>query len=174
MQPLHVALAALLLAWFPAQARDAARLAVETSQNTCLGLTEAECCEQRLDYAGFKALGERLPENGQRTLKLSCSQPDRVVPAGACKIIGNARGLVLSQVDSMCAPQAIRTGCQKDGSCRRCVSDLTRLSYRDSQNACHAVTYAPQAQRRHVVVVKSSIVVGRDGWEITKQNYEVR
>lgn len=174
MQALHPFLAALLFAWFPAQARDGARFAVTASQDTCLGLTQAECCEQRLDYAGFKALGERLPNSAQIPMRLSCTQPNRVVPVGACRIIANARGIESAQVQAMCAPQAIRNGCLKDGSCRRCVSDLTRLSYQQSQNACHAVTFAPEVAKRRVVVVKSSIVVGRDGYEIKKQDYEVR
>lgn len=174
MHALQSFLAAILLAWFPAQARDGARFAVQASQDTCLGLTESECCEQRLDYAGFKALGERLPLSAQIPMRLSCTQPNRVVPVGACRIIANARGFEQSQVQTMCAPQAIRSGCLKDGSCRQCVHDLTRLSYQQSQNACHAVTFVADVVKRKVVVVKSAIVVGRDGYTTTKQDYEVR
>jgi hypothetical protein len=174
MHALHALLAAFLLSWFPAQARDAGGFAVQSSQETCLGLKQSECCEQRLDYAGFKALGERLPVAAQVPMRLSCTQPNRVVPVGACRVIATARGIERAQVTQMCAPPAIRSGCQKDGSCRRCVSDLMRLSYRESQNACHAVTFAPEEQKRRVVVVKSAIVVGRDGYEVKKQEYEVR
>lgn len=165
---------ALLLALVPAQARDAARFAVESSSNVCLGLSEAECCAQRLDYAGYSALGQRLPARAQRTLELSCGQESRVMTQGACRTIVSARGFRAPEVDQYCAPNTIQSACSKDGTCRTCMIDLSRLSYQQSQNACHAVTYAPPAQKRATVVIRSAYVVGRDGYEVTKRRYELK
>lgn len=175
MQPFYALPVALLLALVPAQARDATRFAVETSANVCLGLTEAECCAQRLDYAGYSALGERLPARAQKTLELSCGQESRVMTPGACRTIVSARGFRAPEVDESCQPTTILRSCSKDGSCRTCMSDLSRLSYRQTQNACHAVTYAPPvAGKRSTVVIRSAIVVDRDGYEVTNRRYEIK
>lgn len=174
MSPVYAVPAALLLALVPSQARDGVRFAVEASANVCLGLSEAECCAQRLDYAGYRALGERLPERAQKTLSLSCGLESRVMTQGACRTIVSARGFGAPEVDRFCQPTTIERSCAKDGSCRTCMTDLARLSYRETHNACHAVTYAPPAEKRGTVVIRSAIVVGRDGYEVTNRRYELQ
>jgi len=93
---------------------------------------------------------------------------------GACRTIASARGFAVGQVNELCQPNNVQKSCLKDGSCRTCMTDLKRLSYRQSQNACHAVTYAPPPEKKGTVVIQSAIVVGRDGPQVTSRSYTVK
>jgi hypothetical protein len=132
----------------------------------CTGLSDAQCCEQTLQVAGFRASGAQLPVAAQKTARLSCMSTDRVVPAGACRSLGTSRGLPASDVQAMCAPAQVQQ-CGKAEACQQCVESLKKLSYKNPQPACHAVTHAP-ARVDNVVVIRHGADKG-EGVEIHKR-----
>jgi hypothetical protein len=168
MQSVQILLLASLLGVLPLQAKQ--MLTVEVLE-PCTGLTDAECCGQTLQVAGFRASGSHLPSAAQKTAKLSCMASDRVLPAGACRSLGTSRGLSAADVQAMCEPTKVQQ-CGKDDACQECVQSLKKLSYKNPQQACHAVTHAP-ARPDNVVVIRTGGEKG-DGVEIKKRRTVLR
>jgi hypothetical protein len=161
----HAALAAMLFAFLPAQAQQAARQAKQASGGfsmesgeACAGLSAQECCGQMLELAGLRAQGDYLPRLIKVTVQLACQDERRVVTPQVCRSIATSRGFVPKEVDAICKP-ALRE-CKKNGTCRRCVEDLGKLSYQGSHHACQALTYVPDRTRSRVVVLHSGSAAG--------------
>jgi hypothetical protein len=157
--PLLLSLVAVVaLAFLPAQAQQAATggkhggMSIETGE-ACSGLSPQECCSQMLELAGFRAQGDYLPPLIKTTVQLACQDEHRVVTPQVCKSISLSRGFSLSQSDAICKPAARE--CHKNGTCRKCDADLSRLSYQGSYHACRALTYVPDHSRAGVVVLRS-------------------
>lgn len=132
---------ALFLTFIPAQTRQASRIAIETRQDACSGLTDAECCAQSLELAGFRATGDQVPRAAKTPLRLSCASPELVVPEGACRSIALARGLGAKEVGTLCAPATLEKRCDAADGCKSCMHDLEKLRFSSSHRACYAVTY---------------------------------
>ena len=173
MHSLASILLALIFSVFPAQANDAAKFVVAGSGDVCMGLSHEECCAQRLQFAGFKALGEHLPERTEKPLLTSCEQSERTMTPGVCRPIAVSRGFGAADLPSICTPAKIAKDCRKDKTCKDCSRDLTRLQYRAPENACRAVTYVRENTATKTVRIHSGIVVSRDGWEVTTRRYEL-
>ena len=155
-------LVAWIIAWgsllflIPAQAQQVAAkgdkrggFAMETGE-ACSGISTAECCEQKIEMAGLRTQGDYLPRLIKTTVHLACSDEDRVVTPQVCKSIAIGRGFGVQGADAVCKPAA--RNCKKDGACRECVQELSRLAYQGSHNACHAVTYVPDRSAKTVVL----------------------
>lgn len=168
MQSVQILVLASLLGVLPLQTKQMSAVALDDS---CAELSDAQCCEQALQLAGFKASGNHLPPAAQKTAKLSCMNPERVVPAGACRSLGTSRGLAAPDVQAMCEPAKVKQ-CGKDQACRQCVESLKKLSYSNPQPACHAVTHAP-SRTDNVVVIRSG-ASGGEGVEVRKRRTVLR
>ena len=158
-------LVAWIIAWgsllflIPAQAQQVAAkgakrtpgFALETGE-ACSGISTAECCEQKIELAGLRTQGDYLPRLIKTTVCLACSDEARVVTPQVCRSIAIGRGFDVHQADDVCKAPARE--CKKDGVCRECVEELSRLSYEGSHNACRPVTYiAPRPSKTIVVRV---------------------
>jgi hypothetical protein len=173
MQSLSSIVLAFFFSVLPAQTREATKFVVAGSGDVCMGLSHEECCAQRLQFAGFKALGEHLPPRTEKPLMTSCEQTARKMTPGVCRTIAVARGFGAADLPSICMPKKIAKDCRKDRTCKQCSRDLTRLKYRTPENACRAVTYVPKDNSTKTVRIRSGIVVSRDGWEVTTRRYEL-
>jgi hypothetical protein len=179
--PAHIVLGALLLSFFPAQAKHVATrakasggMSIETGE-ACAGLSGAECCGQMLELAGFRAQGDHLPRLIKTTVHLACMNEQKTVTPQVCKSISVSRGFSPKDADAICKPA--QRACQKDGTCRQCVSDLTRLDYHGSHHVCHALTYVPERSRQRVVVIRNGSVAPADSdthFEVTRRRTTVR
>jgi hypothetical protein len=159
-------LVAWIVAWgsllflIPAQAQQAsdkgakrAGFAMETGE-ACSGISTAECCEQKIEMAGLRTQGDYLPRLIKTTVRLACGDEDRVVSPQVCRSIALGRGFDTRAADALCKPAA--KDCKKDGACRECVQELSRLSYRGSHNACHAVTFVPDKSGTKTIVLRAN------------------
>lgn len=157
-----------LLALVPAQAKEIATRAKGASSMTletgeaCSGLSPQECCGQMLELAGFRALGDQLPRKIKTTVRLACMDADKTVTRQVCRSIAISRGFASKRADAICKPA--QRECRKDGTCKKCVSDLLELDYRGGHNACRALTYVPDRSRTRVVVIRD----GGEGDESTR------
>ncbi len=178
---LNLAFASLLLSLFPAQVKQASTrqakaisgMSMQTGE-ACDGLSQAECCGQMLELAGFRAQGDYLPRTVKTTVQLACASEPRVVTPQVCRSISLSRGFPVKDADAICKPA--RGECQKDGTCRKCVDDLERLAYRGSHHVCRALPYVPDAARARVVVIRDE-GAGADSdtrFEITRRRTSVR
>src|SRR5688572_20343607 len=90
--PAHIVLGALLLSFFPAQAKHVATqakaggMSIETGE-ACAGLSAAECCGQMLELAGFRAQGDHLPRLIKTTVHLACMNEQKTVTPQVCRSI---------------------------------------------------------------------------------------
>ena len=178
--PAHIVLG-LLFAFIPAQAKQIAGqgkvargMSIETGE-ACSGLTAEECCGQMLELAGFRAQGDHLPRLIKTTVQLTCNDARKTVTPQVCKSISVSRGFTPKDAAAICKP-ALRD-CQKDGTCRQCVSDLSRLSYQGSHHVCRALTYVPDQSRPRVVVIRSGAQGAADSdtrFEVTRKRTELR
>ena len=134
------------------QSRPAGGFSLETGE-ACSGLSDEECCGQKLELASLRTQGDYLSRPLKTTVRLACSQAQHVVSPQVCRSIALTRGFSPKDVDAICKP-ALRE-CRRDDACRKCVADLAKLDYRGSQNVCHAVTYVPARTRaRRVIIVR--------------------
>jgi hypothetical protein len=173
----------VLFAFIPAQAKQVAAagkvargMSIETSSEVCSGLTAEECCGQMLELAGFRAQGDHLPRLIKNAVQLTCQDERKTVTPQVCRSISVSRGFSLKDAEAICRPA--QRDCKKDGTCRKCVSDLNRLAYQGSHHVCHALTYVPEAiPRQRTVVIKTGIEVSADSdtrFEITRRRTHVR
>jgi hypothetical protein len=126
-----------------------------------------------LELAGFRAQGDYLSRTVKTTVVLTCASQPKVVTPQVCRSISLARGFAAKDADAICGPA--RSDCQKDGTCKQCVSDLERLSYRGSHHVCRALTYVPSASRSRVVVIHGSGEADSDTrFEITRRRTSLR
>jgi hypothetical protein len=168
---------ALLITWIPAQTRHASRMALETHEDACMGLTAAECCAQSLELAGFRATGDQIPRAAKSPVKLSCGDSSKVVPEAACRSISMARGFSAKDVSVSCAPDTLEKRCHDEPLCRACVTDLAKLEFKSGYRACYAVTYKHAASSDDASVIilhdtKASAAGG--GVEIRKRRTVVQ
>jgi hypothetical protein len=171
---LHIVFAGLLLSLVPAQAKQAvssqakatSSMSIQTGE-ACSGLSREECCGQMLELAGFRAQGDYLSGTVKTTVQLTCASQPKVVTPQVCKSISLARGFGAKDAEAICGPA--RSDCQKDGTCRKCVTDLERLDYRGSHHVCRALTYVPSATRPKVVVIRSGEADSDTRFEITRR-----
>ena len=157
---LYAVFGAMLLSLFPAQTRQissqaksaASGFGIETGE-ACTGLSHEECCGQKLEMASFRSQGDYLRGPVKTMVLLACRDEHHVVTPQVCRSIVTSRGFA-SDVDSICKPA--QRECQKDGTCRQCMADLSKLDYHGSHNACHALTYVPSRPGSRVVVLQHS------------------
>ena len=64
-----------------------------------------------------------------------------------------SRGFSAREVKAACVAPKLKKGCNKNGVCRQCSAALRKLSYRNPQSACYAVTYVPKKKGRDRIVV---------------------
>lgn len=179
MQSVHALLAALLLTFFPAQthriaqqAKRASGMSLQTG-DACTGISREECCGQKIELAGLRALGDYLPRLIKTTVALACSDEHRVVTPQVCRSIIVSRGFAAKEVDGICRPA--QRECDKDGTCRQCVTELVKLDYQGSYHACQAVTYVPERARERVVVIRSGGEADSDTrFEISRRRSALR
>jgi hypothetical protein len=133
-------LLAFLLTFIPAQTRHTSRMVLETHEDICTGLSNAECCTQSLELAGFRATGDQIPRAAKNPVRMSCADPEKVVPEAACRSISMARGLAAKEVSTSCAPTTLERRCHDEPLCRSCVDDLTKLEFKGAYRACYGVT----------------------------------
>lgn len=177
-------LVAWILAWgsllflIPAQAQQVAAkggkragFAMETGE-ACSGITTAECCEQKIEMAGLRTQGDYLPRMIKTTVKLACGDEQRVVTPQVCRSITVGRGFDPQQADAVCKPAA--RDCKKDGACRECVQELSRLSYEGSHNACRAVTYVPDRSGTKTVVLHAGGADSDTRFEVVRKRTVIR
>jgi hypothetical protein len=151
----------LLLAWLLgvmplAQSRDAARASkvqIERSSEVCSALSPAECCAQMLEIAVFRATGDQVPKRAKAPVRLSCADPDRVIPDNACKLIAMGRGFSATAAAQLCAPGQLTKRCSDDETCKQCMSDLDHLEWKAPQRACYALTYVQPVETRGTRIV---------------------
>lgn len=172
-------LVAWIIAWgsllflIPAQAQQLSAkgtkrggFAMETGE-ACSGISTAECCEQKIEMAGLRAQGDYLPRLIKTTVRLACGDEERVVTPQVCRSIAVGRGFGGNQADAVCKPAA--RDCKKDGACRECVQELSRLSYQGSHNACHAVTFVPDRSGTKTVVLRAGGADSDTRFEIVRK-----
>lgn len=135
----------LLLGFIPAQTRQASKVVLERHDDACMGLDEAQCCAQMLEIAVFRATGDQLPKATKTPVRLSCETPEKVFPENSCPLIALARGFDGKSAREMCAPGTLAKRCTGDSSCKQCMEDLGKLSWRSSHRACYALTYVERA-----------------------------
>lgn len=161
-----------LLLLIPAQAQQVAAkgakpgFALETGE-ACSGISTAECCEQKIEMAGLRTQGDYLPRLIKTTVRLACGAEERVVTSQVCRSIAIGRGFDPNQADAVCKPAA--RDCKKDGACRECVQELSRLSYEGSHNACHAVTFVPDKSGTKTVVLRAAGADSDTRFEVRKR-----
>jgi hypothetical protein len=177
---LHIAVGLLLLGFFPAQAKQIAAsakgggMSIEAGGDVCSGLSREECCGQMLELAGFRAQGDHLPRLIKNAVHLTCMDQQKTVRPQVCKSISVSRGFSPKDAEAICKPA--QRECQKDGTCRQCVSDLAKLDYSGSHHVCHALTYVPERSGPRVVVIRDG-ARGADSdtsFEITRRRTTVR
>jgi hypothetical protein len=181
---LHIVLG-VLFAFIPAQAKQIAPgagkvargMSVEERGEVCAGLTAEECCGQMLEIAGFRAQGDHLPRLIKNAVQLTCHDERKTVTPQVCRSISVSRGFTLKDAEAICKPA--QRDCKKDGTCRKCVNDLSRLAYQGSHHVCHALTYVPDnTARPKVVVIRAPIVVSAEDadthFEVTTRRTVVR
>lgn len=132
---------ALLTALLPAQTKTMSRMAMQTHDDVCMGLSSAECCAQALELAVFRATGDQLPKAAKTPVRLSCSNADAVVPEGACRSIAVGRGFDVKNVGELCTASQLSRRCAADATCKSCVSDLSKLKFQNAERACVAATH---------------------------------
>jgi hypothetical protein len=125
---------------------------LETGE-ACSGLSHEECCGQKLELASFRAQGDYLSGPIKTTVQLACRGPNHVVSPQVCRSIAVSRGFA-KDADAIC--KSAQRECQKDGACRQCTADLTRLDYQGSHNVCHALTYVPPRAHERVIIVRTT------------------
>jgi hypothetical protein len=181
---LQVILAGFLVSLFPAQVKQVSGQAsqakaapsgmtIETGE-ACSGLTDEECCGQRLELAQLRAQGDYLPRTLKTTVQLACMDARKTVTPQVCKSISVSRGFAPKDAEAICKPA--QRECQKDGTCRECVSDLAKLDYHGSHHVCRALTYVPSREPK-VVVIRSGATGGGDEstrFEITRKRTRLR
>jgi hypothetical protein len=158
MPSTYALLAALLFSFFPAQAHQLAKqvhrvsgMSLQTGA-ACTGISREECCGQKIELAGLRAQGDYLSPSIKTTVTLACSDESRIVTPQVCRSIVISRGFAVKEVDGICRPA--ERECHKDGTCRKCVSELSKLDYQGSYHACQAVTYIPERSKPAVVVLR--------------------
>jgi hypothetical protein len=181
---LQLILAGLLVSLFPAQAKQIASqasqakaappsgMSLETGE-ACSGLSDEECCGQKLEMAQLRSQGDYLPRTIKTTVHLACMDAHKTVTPQVCKSITISRGFAPKEAESICKPA--QRECQKDGTCRECVSELVKLDYQGSHNVCRALTYIPSHGPR-VVVIRNEAAGGDEStrFEITRKRTHVR
>jgi hypothetical protein len=173
MHAVPLVMVGLLLSFFPAQTRQVSRVTMERHDNACLGLDEAQCCAQMLEIAGFRATGDQLPKATKTPVRLSCETPEKVFPETSCQLLMLGRGFDAKSARDICAPGTLAKRCQGDGTCKQCVQDLDKLSWRSSHRVCYALTYVERAvprERSKVVTVTR----GKNGNSADAQVVRVR
>jgi hypothetical protein len=173
----RIVFGALLFALLPAQPHRVegqaksmpakAGFTLETGE-ACSGISHEECCGQKLEMATFRTQGDYLSGRLKTTVSLACREPNHVVSAQVCRSIAMSRGFA-KDVDAICKP-ALRE-CQKNGACRQCIADLSKLNYQGSHNVCHALTYVPD--RGPKVIHKVIVVRAADGSADDDTRFEV-
>lgn len=165
---------ALLFSLVPAQAQQAVQHARRTSSMSlqtgaaCTGISRAECCGQKIEDAGLRAQGDYPSRVIKTTVALACSDENRVVTPQVCRSIVMSRGFAANEVDGICG--LAQRECHKDGTCRKCVSELSKLDYQGSYHACQAVTYVPERALTPIVVLRSGAAADGDtSFEITRR-----
>ncbi|HKU39258.1 MAG TPA: hypothetical protein VJR89_13950 [Polyangiales bacterium] len=145
-------LLSLLFGFVPAQTRQASRVVLERNADVCANLDGAQCCAQMLEIAGFRATGDQLPAATKTPVRLSCEAPQKVFPENSCRLLALARGFGAKETVELCEPGKLAKRCNADDSCRQCVEDLDKLSWRSSQRACYALTYVQRPESGAKVV----------------------
>jgi hypothetical protein len=170
---------ALLFSLVPAQAQQAAGHARRSSGMSlqtgaaCTGISREECCGQKIEAAGLRAQGDYPSHVVKTTVALACSEESRVVTPQVCRSIVMSRGFAANEVEGICGPA--QRECHKDGTCRKCVSELSKLDYQGSFHACQAVTYVPERAHTPVVVLRSGGAAdGQTSFEITRRRTVLR
>ena len=172
MHPAPTLVLALFMSLIPAQVRQT--VAVQSGMDPCTGLSAAECCAQKLKVAGFNKNVEELPERAQLTVTLSCDSEDKTMPAAACRSIAMSRGFSSQESNKVCVASKIRKACAKDRDCRKCSAELKKLSYKNTQHACFAVTYQPEQRRKGVVVLRLGSDKPANGIEVLKRRTRIQ
>lgn len=142
-----LALLSALLFWSSttqAQAKPRSQVEIQRSSDVCSELDDAACCAQMLEIAVFRATGDQVPRKAKGPVRLSCQDPDRIIPENACRLIAMGRGLSAQDAADLCAPAGLVKRCSSDGPCRQCMEDLSRLDWKGSARACYALTYLPK------------------------------
>jgi hypothetical protein len=167
---------ALLLAALPAQVHEVAAQASQAKSapsgfgiergEACSGLSPEECCGQALEMAAFRSQGDYLKRPLKTMVQLACRDEHRAVSAQVCRSIVATRGFA-ADAEAICKPA--QRECQKDGTCQRCVKDLVKLDYQGAHNACHALTYSPEAAHQSVLVLKRIVSTKETRIELTRK-----
>jgi hypothetical protein len=157
MHSASLLLLGLLLGFVPAQtrqmSRSTSRVVLERHDDACENLDPAQCCAQMLEIAVFRATGDQLPRATKTPVRLSCEQPTKVFPETSCRMLTLARGFGAKEAAELCAPATLAKRCNADDTCKQCVEDLDKLSWRSSHRACYALTYVERVSRGGVKVV---------------------
>lgn len=168
---LHVALGALVLSIGSPEVRPVENVLSVETREACSGLSEAECCGQMLELAGFRAQGDHLPRLIRGGIKLACGDADREVSPQVCRSLLMTRGFSGPEADRACGPA--KGACAGNGDCQQCMQDLRKLDYDGAHHACHAVTFRPK-QRSGTVTVKKVFVIGKNGKVDTELRFGTR
>lgn len=152
MQSVPLLILSLLFGFFPAQVRQS-RVAIERHDDACTGLDEAQCCAQMLEIAGFKATGDQLPRKTKGPVRLSCEAPEKEFTETSCLMLALARGFAAKEASALCEPGKIAKRCQGDSTCKQCVADLDRMSWKAPHRACYAITYVDRPSNDGTKVV---------------------
>ena len=173
MHGVSLVVVGLLLSFFPAQTRQVSRVTMERHENACLGLDEAQCCAQMLEIAGFRATGDQLPKATKTPVRLSCETPEKVFPETSCPLLMLARGFEAKEARDICAAATLAKRCQGDDTCKQCVQDLDKLSWRSSHRVCFAVSYVQRAAPREGSKIVT-VTRGKNGGSADAQVVRVR
>ena len=139
-----------------AQSRQGhARMDVQHSDDVCSALDASQCCAQMLEIALFRATGDQVPRAAKAPLRLSCKDPEQIIPENACRLIAMGRGFGAREAAELCAPASLSRRCAGDDTCRQCMADLERLEWKSSARACYALTYVGRSDTRVVTLERS-------------------
>ncbi len=154
-----------------------AEMAVQVQQlEPCSGMTDEECCEQRLATTGFRASGEHLPDLTMRAVRLSCADKAKLGAASVCKGIAFSRGFPAKEVATICKAPKPRKECRDSELCSKCRTDLVKLGYQKPHWACHAVTHQrpPDSATKVVVLSADGTPSVRNSGQVIKRRRRVR
>lgn len=112
----------------------------------CQGLSPQECCEQQLQFAGFRASGDHVPRLVQNLVRLACADEHRVMAPQACRSIAVLRGFRGADLDAICRPA--QKACGDGKLCSECTSELRKLGYKGAHHVCRPITYVKATKGR--------------------------
>jgi hypothetical protein len=141
MQGVVLVLLGWLLGAFPAQSHMASRMVLEHHDDACMNLSPAECCQQMLEIALFRATGDQVPRAAKTPVRLSCADPGKTFAETSCRLLSMSRGFNAHDTNEICSPSSLTKRCNGDPSCKQCMSDMDHLEWKGSQRACYALTY---------------------------------